>query len=150
MIAAAFVLMLAGAAVQDVRSRTISNAWPLAFMLLFAVAWAMGAITGSLGSHLLHFGIVLLVGILVFALDWVGGGDAKLYAAVALWFALEDGLFLFLSIALSGAVLAIVHLTLALIGNRAESRRKSLRERKLAYGVAIAVGAIIALPRAFA
>lgn len=148
--AAAFILLLGGAAVQDARLRNISNAWPVTLILLFAAAWPFGLIAGSLVSHMLHFAIVLVVGILLFAVHWVGGGDAKLYAAAALWFPLGDALYLFVSVALSGAVLAIAHLLIALAGKRRTGDGKSLRDRKLAYGIAIAAGAVIALPRALA
>ena len=146
--AVAFVLLLAGAAVQDIRSRTISNGWPAALLLLFGFAWWSGVIAGPLGSHLLHFAIALIVGILLFAVHWVGGGDAKLYAAAALWFTLGDAIYLFLCVALFGAILALVHLVIAMIGNSRAEKTRSLREKKLAYGIAIAVGAVIALPHA--
>ena len=40
----------------------------------------------------LHFGaafIVLAIGFGCFAMGWIGGGDAKLAAAIALWFGFD-------------------------------------------------------------
>tara|TARA_R110000782_G_scaffold268689_1_gene365613 strand:- start:146179 stop:146652 length:474 start_codon:yes stop_codon:yes gene_type:complete len=147
----AFAVLLAGAAFQDVRSRTISNLWPLALILLFGIAFSLDVVKGGLGSHALHFVLALLAGFALFAAGWFGGGDAKLYAAAALWFTLGDALYLLLSVALVGAVLAIGHLVIMMTRKRADpARRKTLREAQLAYGVAIALGALVALPRALA
>lgn len=139
-------LLLAAAAFQDVRTRTISNAWPLAILALFPVAYALGILDGALLSHGLHFVIALLVGMLLFALGWFGGGDAKLYAAIALWFPLDSAIYLFFGVVMAGLVLAIAHLAVRLF-QPSETRARAMREGKIAYGVAIAAGAIISLPR---
>lgn len=139
-------ILLIGAAVQDIRSRQISNLWSLAIIFLFVIAYMLGTLKGPLLSHILHFGLALAVGMGLFALKWFGGGDAKLYAAIALWFTLGTGLYLFVSVALAGLVLAFLHLTFRLFQAR-ENRARAIREGKIAYGVAIAAGAIMALPQ---
>jgi len=139
-------LLLAGAAIQDLRTRTISNAWPAAIIALFVAAYPFGVLIEPLASHLLHFALALAVGMALFALGWFGGGDAKLYAAIALWFTLGTSLALFVSVALAGLVLAIAHLVIRMV-QPSETRARAMREGKIAYGVAIAAGAIAALPK---
>jgi prepilin peptidase CpaA len=147
----AFAALLAGAALQDVRSRTISNLWPLALVLLFGLACFLGVTKDAPGSHALHFALALVAGFGLFAAGLFGGGDAKLYAAAALWFPLGDAFYLFLSVVIVGAVLAVVHLSVVMMRTRHDpERRKTLRQRELAYGVAIALGAMLALPHALA
>ncbi len=129
-----------GAAVQDIRARTISNLWPLAIVILFIPAYALGIVAGALWSHALHFLIALGAGMALFALGWFGGGDAKLYAAVALWFDLGRALPLLLFVALAGVVLALLHITAVLMRRTGGTGSRSVREGKIAYGVAIAIG----------
>ena len=142
-------ILLLAAAVQDFRSLTISNLWPALIIALFVPAYALGAAEGPLGSHLLHFGIALAVGMGLFALDGVGGGDAKLYAATALWLPFGSALSLFVSVVLAGLFLAVVFVTFRLVQTR-ELRARAIRKGKIPYGLAIAAGAITALPRLIA
>ena len=58
----------------------------------------------------IHFGIALLGGMLMFGLGWVGGGDAKLYAAIALWLPIGNAILLLLATVFSGLLLAIIYL----------------------------------------
>lgn len=144
---AAVAVLVAGAALQDWRARTISNAWPLALLILFAIAWPLGAVAGPLGSHLIHFVLALLVGMGLFALGGIGGGDAKLYAAVALWFDLRYALYLFLCVVFAGALLALIQIGVHMTRHSGEQRTRALRQGKIAYGVAIALGTLAALAR---
>lgn len=135
--------VLIGAAVQDLRTRTISNGWPIAIIILFAIAYASGGISGSIAAHALHFAVALTAGIGLFALGWFGGGDAKLYAAIALWFDISRGLYLFFCVAIAGVALAAIHLATRMFQTQ-ETRARAIREGKIAYGIAIALGAILA------
>jgi prepilin peptidase CpaA len=49
------------------------------------VAAAAGLGAGDLGFHLLAAAAVLCIGFAMFALNIIGGGDAKFAAAIALW-----------------------------------------------------------------
>src|ERR1700722_9252436 len=79
--------LLALAAASDLFTMTISNRVSLALaagFLALAVLSGMG-----LYDVLLHVGAgatVLIVAFACFAMGWVGGGDAKVAAAAALWF----------------------------------------------------------------
>ena len=113
-IAAASLSLMVGAliwaALSDLRYYLIPNRIPL------AVAAAYGAIAGFLPLTFVAGGVltglaVLAVGTLIFARGWMGGGDVKLLAAVALWAGPTYlPLFAFVT-ALAGAVLAAVMLS---------------------------------------
>ena len=83
--------LLIAAAGWDLASFTIPNmltAAMLALFMLFAVASALaphGMTLADFGLHAAAGGIGLVVGIVFFALGWIGGGDAKLFAVAALW-----------------------------------------------------------------
>ena len=82
------VLVLIGAA-RDLTSYTIPNwislALVAAFVPAFAAAWAAGAPVPGLVASIGVGAVALMIGIAMFMLGWVGGGDAKLFAACALW-----------------------------------------------------------------
>lgn len=137
--------LLIAAAVQDGWSLTISNLWPALIIGLFMPTFALGALQGTLVSHLLHFVLALAVCMGLFALGGFGGGDAKLYAAIALWFPLDAALSLFVSVVLAGLLLAVAFLSIRMLQTR-ETRARAMRKGKIPYGVAITIGAIFALP----
>ena len=81
--------MTAAAAIWDIRSRRIPN---LLCLALGIVAIAYSYLAGSwdlLGSSALHALVALVVGIGLFAIGFIGAGDAKLYSTAA--FALPLG-----------------------------------------------------------
>jgi len=80
-----FVALLVAVAIIDVRHLTISNRSCAAIVLLYpvyamtapyGVDWVDGTIVGT---------VALTIGFLLFAMRLAGGGDVKLFAAVALW-----------------------------------------------------------------
>ena len=131
----AYALLCAGAAVQDWRSRTIANAWSIALVALAMLAFLLMPKAAGIGSHLASFAIVLVVGIGLFAIGWLGGGDAKLAAAAALAFRVGDLFaFVFAIVLLGGLV--------ALLSMMRPGTMKERRERRIPYGVPIALAAI--------
>src|ERR1700709_1501188 len=87
----ALPLLLAAAAGWDLASFTIPNflqAGLIAAFVAFAAATHLHA--PQIGWHLLAGVIGLAIGFALFALGYVGGGDAKLFAAVVLWLGLRD------------------------------------------------------------
>jgi prepilin peptidase CpaA len=153
-LAFAFPALVLVAAAKDALSFTIPNWIPLSLMVLFpAVALASGAPLTTLGLNLAVGAAALAAGMVMFALRWVGGGDAKLFAAVALWLgwpALTTFLF---GAAMAGGGLALALLTLrsaslrplVLMGPSWVNRLAEPGEG-VPYGVAIAVGAFAAFP----
>lgn len=136
------LLILLGAAWSDVRSFRIPNGYPLALILLFIPFAVLNLGTPEIVWHLAHFAIALAVGMLLFGLKWVGGGDAKLYAAIALWFPMDQGPFLAMWIGLSGVIVVLVYF----FGRRmvrSPDDKTTSRDRRIPYGVALAVGAIL-------
>ncbi|MDR4306267.1 prepilin peptidase [Chelatococcus sambhunathii] len=78
------------AAVSDLMTMTIPNRLVLALLAAFAVAAPLSGM--SLQDFATHIGAglaVLALGVALFAPGWIGGGDAKLAAALALWLGFE-------------------------------------------------------------
>lgn len=128
--------LLVRAVVTDLRSRTISNRLNLAIALLaLPYWWAVGlswwpGVAVQIGLALGVFAIFALF----FRLGMMGGGDVKLAAALALWFAPADMARLVIIMSLAGGVLTLVVLWL-------HRRRKEAGRPQVPYGVAIAAGA---------
>jgi prepilin peptidase CpaA len=136
-----FALAMAVSAVLDIRSRRLPNGLNLAVALgFFPWAWAMGLGWDQMAIHV-GIGIAVLgLGFVLFATGVIGGGDAKLGAAVALWIGFDprdplDLLRFFLVMSLAGGVLAVF----ALIWQGATHRKVT---RALPYGVAIGVAGL--------
>src|ERR1700744_21295 len=83
--------LLAAAAGWDLASFTIPNFLQAALaagFVLFVAAVHLAA--PALALHLLAVFLGLIIGFALFALGYIGGGDAKLFAAVALWLGFHD------------------------------------------------------------
>jgi prepilin peptidase CpaA len=150
-----FVLpaLLATAAAFDLASFTIPNLLSLAVAAAFAVfGLAAGLPTSIFAFHLLAGLIALAVGFALFALGYIGGGDAKLFAAVALWLGLRDVLAYALVSSVMGGVLTITLLALrqwplpAGLARQDWIIRLHQKSSGVPYGVALAIGALIILP----
>jgi prepilin peptidase CpaA len=145
------------AGLKDATSFTIPNwisaAAVLAFAPAAAAAMMAGADIGQIGVHLGIGALALMLGMGMWALRWIGGGDAKLFAASALWLGWPAiGPYLLIT-AIAGGALSLMILNLRAdwarafvpVGPRWVER---LREEggDVPYGVAIAIGALAAFP----
>ena len=139
-IAGIWVVTLVAAALSDLRSFRISNAFPAILILLFVTAYGFAGFSQALWQNLFHFMLALVVGMALFGRGWIGGGDAKLYAAVALWFGWTGAATLIFLTGLAGLVLAIVFVAARMIGLR---KNVAKEDRRIPYGVAISAGAIL-------
>jgi prepilin peptidase CpaA len=153
LILAPFVVLLALAAGWDLASYTIPNFIPLTVLLGFAVFATTAGYPASLyGTHALAAVIALITGFALFALGYIGGGDAKLFAAVAAWFGLHD-LFQYVLVAsIFGGALTLILLAgrrfplPALLASQSWIVRLHEPRAGIPYGVALAAGAIAILP----
>ncbi len=104
-----FPLLMAFAASSDLLTMRISNRLVLVMAAgFFVVAFAIGLPLPQLGMHVAGALLVLCIAFAFFALGWIGGGDAKLAAATALWIGFGELLPYFVYAALFGGALTLV------------------------------------------
>src|SRR5690606_7578768 len=85
-----FPALMAFAASSDLFTMTISNRLSLLLAAGFVLlAIATGMSLAEIGLHLAAAAMVLVVAFGLFSQGWIGGGDAKLAAATALWFGFD-------------------------------------------------------------
>jgi prepilin peptidase CpaA len=149
-----FPALLVTAALRDLVSFTIPNWISGALLLAFPVAALItGLGWGEVAQHAAVGGVALVLGMGLFAMNWVGGGDAKLLSASALWLGLAAAPEYLLWTALAGGALSII-LVLARKGSAvlplsgAPGWTQALLNPKgdVPYGVALAVGGLLAFP----
>ncbi len=129
------------AAVSDIRSFRIPNIYPALLLILFLVSRLIWGFPPADLVHLLHFAIALAAGMVLFRMGWLGGGDAKLYAAGAIWFAGLNAAMLIFATGMAGVLLAVFYILKRKLSLQTGSSKRS--ERRIPYGVAIAGGALI-------
>lgn len=142
------------AGLKDLTTMTIPN-WISGLLILGF--FPAGLAAGLSGMEILaHLGVAfaaLLIGMAMFALRWLGGGDAKLMASACLWFGLSGAAPFILYTAVVGGLLSL-GLLLARqhvapwVPSGGPAWITTLMEPRgdLPYGVAIAAGALLAYP----
>jgi prepilin peptidase CpaA len=148
-----FPAFMAYAAVSDLLTMTISNRLCAGLVLGFAMfALMCGLSLTAVGWHLAAGLVVLLAGFGFFAAGWIGGGDAKLAAATALWFGF-DPLLVYLGFAgILGGLLTLGLLQLRgypLPGFAARwpwAVKLHAQDTGIPYGIALAASALIVFP----
>lgn len=149
-----FPILVVFGGLRDLSSYIIPN-WISAAMVAAFVpaALVLGVPFGDIGLHLGVGAAGLAIGMAMFALGWVGGGDAKLFAASLLWLGWSAAASFLFYTCLAGGGLA-----LALLALRSDWVRPFVLTgppwfARLAepgggapYGVAIAIGALFAYP----
>ncbi|MDQ0466442.1 prepilin peptidase CpaA [Caulobacter ginsengisoli] len=150
----AFPALVVVGGLRDATSFTIPNWISLALIALFLPAALIGGVT------LPQMGVAALIGVFalfaamgMFAMGWIGGGDAKLFAASALWLGFPGVVNFVLITGLAGGALALALLGLRSMWLRPIAERGPAWFSRLAkpggdvpYGVAIAFGALAAFP----
>lgn len=107
-----FPLLMAFAASSDLLTMRISNRLVLLLVAAFAlIALPAGLPLQTLGLHLAAAALVLAVAFAFFAFGWIGGGDAKLAAATALWVGFPLLVHYLVYAALLGGALTLLILT---------------------------------------
>lgn len=147
-----FPALMAYAAASDLLTMRIANKVSIALGVAFFI---VGLIAGMPFQVMLaHVGLgvaVLVAGMVLFGLHLVGGGDAKLLAAAALWIGPAEFLPFFVMVTFCGAALAFLLLVyrrlpagaLPLPGWAARLHRQG---EGMPYGIAIAAGALLVYP----
>lgn len=144
-------VVFAGA--MDLFTMTIPNRISLAMVAAFGVLAPFAGL--GLGDMAHHAGaglFVLAIGVLLFIPGWIGGGDAKLAAAVALWLGFENLFGYLLCVALAGGSLAMMFMTLrayplpALVSTESWAVRLHDHRTGIPYGIALAAGALLTYP----
>jgi prepilin peptidase CpaA len=145
--------LLAVAAAWDVASYTIPNVIPFCILVAFAAfVFAAGMSPADAGTHLLAGLLGLVLGFALFATGLIGGGDAKLFAAVLVWFGLKGIVEYALIASLFGGALTLGLISLRSVPLPASFTRRRwiarLHDQKagIPYGVALALGAFAVLP----
>jgi prepilin peptidase CpaA len=148
-----FPLAMIYAGLMDLATLKIRNT----LVLAIGVAWLIlaplaGFSLAELGSSALLAGGVFVVTFTLFALGWIGGGDAKLAAVTALWFQPSEALLYFIYASLLGGLLTIVLLQLRTgllpLALYRVPWIAQLHDSKtgVPYGAAMAPAALIVLP----
>lgn len=148
-----FPALMAFAASSDLFTMTISNRLTLALVAGFG---ALAVMTGMPVTAMLeHAGaalLVLVVGFVLFARGWIGGGDAKLAAATALWFGWSHLFDYMLYASLLGGVLTVVLLQFRKFTLPVPVATMEWVERLhrpgggVPYGIALAAAALLVYP----
>jgi prepilin peptidase CpaA len=149
----ALPLLLLGAACWDLASFTIPNFINVAVIAIFPVfTLAAGLPLTIVGFHLLAGFLGLAVGFALFAFGYIGGGDAKLFAGIALWMGFADLLPYALLASVFGGFLTLILLMIrqwplpAILLGQAWILKLHDARSGVPYGVALAAGAFILLP----
>jgi prepilin peptidase CpaA len=148
-----FPALMAFAASSDLITMTISNRVSLLLVAgFFALALVVGMAPYDILSHIGAAALVLVVSFAFFVRGWIGGGDAKLAAATALWLGF-DHLFAYLVYAsLFGGALTLLLLQIrtmplpAFLANQEWAQRLHRKDAGVPYGIALAAAALAVYP----
>jgi prepilin peptidase CpaA len=151
---ALFPLALAYAALSDLLTLTIPNALVLGIIAAFVVLAPMvGMSWQDFGTHFAAGAAVLILGFACFAFGWIGGGDAKLAASIALFLGAGETLGFVAMASVFGGIL-----TIALLGFRTVPvpdmiirqpwvQRLHSANTGVPYGIALAAAAAVIYPQ---
>jgi prepilin peptidase CpaA len=151
-----FPAMMAFAAFSDLFTMTISNRVSLLLVAGFAItAYATGMESAAVLSHLGAAAAVLAVTFTFFARGWIGGGDAKLAAATALWLGFDQLVNYLLYASLFGGVLTFLMIRFrfqplpAALAGQDWVKRLHRMDAGVPYGIALAAAALLVYPDTF-
>jgi prepilin peptidase CpaA len=148
-----FPALMAFAASSDLLTMTISNRLSLALAgSFFLLTLVIGMSLPTIGLHLAAAALVLAFSFTFFSFGWIGGGDAKLVAATALWFGFENLLDYLIYASLFGGVLTLVLIQFRKLPLPGPLARQPwiLRLHEsgggIPYGIALAAAALMVYP----
>jgi len=148
-----FPALMAFAATSDLLTMTIPNRVSL---LLIAGFFILAAVSGmsfeAIGWHTLAGLSVLMVAFACFAFGWIGGADAKIAAAAALWFGFSYLLDYLVFASIVGGVLTLLIIQFRKLplppffASQDWLARLHSKDSGIPYGVALAAGALLIYP----
>lgn len=149
-----FPALMALGASSDLLTMTISNRLSLAltggFFLLTVIT---GVSLTAIGMHLAAAALVLTISFGFFSMGWIGGGDAKLAAATALWFGFDFLLDYLVYASLFGGVLTVLLIQFrrlplpAVLARQGWILKLHDAGSGVPYGIALAAAALIVYPK---
>ena len=149
-----FPALMAFAASSDLLTMTISNRLSLALACgFFLLTLITGMSLAAIGMHLAAAALVLVFSFGFFSQGWIGGGDAKLAAATALWFGFDYLLDYLIYASLFGGVLTLVIIQFRRLPLPGPLARQPwiLRLHEtgggIPYGIALAAAALAVYPK---
>lgn len=149
----AFPAVMILAACFDAFTMTIPNRLTIGFALAFVVAAALaGMPLADISQHILAGFAMLALAFALFSLGWIGGGDAKFFAATALWLGWSHLLPYALWFSLLGGGLTLLILFArrvplpATLGNVEWVARLHDASKGVPYGIALAGAGLIVYP----
>lgn len=149
-----FPFSMAFAAISDLLSMTIANRVSIVLVAGFALlAPLAGLDLTAIGWHFAAGSVVLAVTFTLFAIGGMGGGDAKLLAASALWMGFGPSLleYLVLSTVLGGFLTVLIlgyrkSAWSSLTGSNIFLRNFADQRLGIPYGIALGIGGLIVYP----
>ena len=149
-----FPALMAFAASSDLFTMTISNRLSIALAAGFVLlALVTGMSFPALGMHLAAAALVLVISFVFFTQGWIGGGDAKLAAATALWFGFDYLLDYMIYASLFGGALTLLLLQFRKLPLPGALARQEWIQRLhdqaggVPYGIALAAAALAVYPQ---
>jgi prepilin peptidase CpaA len=148
-----FPALMAFAASSDLLTMTISNRVSLILVGgFFVMALVIGMSPMVILSHVGAAAVVLVVAFLCFARGWIGGGDAKLAAATALWLGFDHLMPYLIYASLFGGLLTLALLQIrtmplpGLLERQPWAQRLHRNDSGVPYGIALAAAALAIYP----
>ena len=148
-----FPLCMAIAAFSDFFTMTIPNRVSAILLASFLLVAPIAGLTfAEIGLHLAAGLVVFAVCFALFAANVMGGGDAKVLTASAVWFGLTPSLVTFLIyVTFFGGVLTLAILMLrrnenTILASGLPVPAHILSAKKVPYGIAIGIAAFAAYP----
>jgi prepilin peptidase CpaA len=148
-----FPALMAFAASSDLLTMTISNRVSLVLVAgFFALALASGMSPIDVAYHIAAAAVVLVAAFACFARGWIGGGDAKLAAATALWLGFDFLMPYLLYASLFGGVLTLLLIQFRMaplppvLAGQEWLQRLHRKDGGVPYGIALAAAALAIYP----